>query len=340
MQKEKVNLVLSSNNGPASLRDTLRQESRKAVGATIYVAFVTEEGIRSLLPYLRRVATKGSIRLLTGLYQGFTTPEALRMLLDVQRQTRGRFSVHLSRNPRFHRKLYILRGKHSSLLVVGSSNLTADGTTSNGETNMYVGLSNSSKSLRNILKELKSEWDHDTLSLTEDRISAYEKARRKFTGGSFVSRKFLKELLGIDKTVMSEDTDKQYWWNYLSGYVVKRTTDIVEEYTGWGRLDWFADPDGRLYSRGDLMFIAEFSNRRNRRFELVKVVDVAETPKRTPDGKYFVAYKVMRNFDKKLNKRILVKLAEVGVNAGRLRTTRPLSEEEAEALRAIFKQRE
>ena len=61
------------------------------------------------LPLLRRAAARGKVRVLTGLYQDLTDLKALRALLGAQEQTNERFEVRLSRNRKFHQKLYIIK---------------------------------------------------------------------------------------------------------------------------------------------------------------------------------------------------------------------------------------
>ncbi|MGC4065282.1 MAG: hypothetical protein QM784_11665 [Polyangiaceae bacterium] len=69
------------NEGPNTLRSTLLHLFQNASTAEVHVAFATEEGVALLLRKLRRVE---EVRVLVGLWQGFTDPKALRVLLDVQ----------------------------------------------------------------------------------------------------------------------------------------------------------------------------------------------------------------------------------------------------------------
>jgi HKD family nuclease len=135
-----VKLDIIENNGPDNLRDTLRFRLRRASNVSIAVAFVTRAGLDDIVQALRQVAANGSVRLLTGLYQKVTEPEALRTLLRIQEETRGRFSVRLSREPRFHRKLYLLYSRKNATAIIGSSNLTSEGLRSGGELNLIARL--------------------------------------------------------------------------------------------------------------------------------------------------------------------------------------------------------
>ncbi len=320
MGKESINLVLSSNRGPASLLESLHREYKRATRATIFVAFITEDGARRVLNGLRRISRRGEVRLLTGLYQGFTSPEALRLLLQAQKQSGGKLSVRLSKHPGFHRKVYLIDKRNTSILVVGSSNLTGDGLTSTGETNLYATLPNTSMALARARKQLHSEWVTDTIPLTDSNVSAYAEARGKFKGHSPVSKKFLLQILGRE-TSPPPKNPTVYRWTNISGYVNEKTTRAVEENTDWAEFDWYADGDARLYSVGDRLFILDASNKSNTRLKYARIIDIVETPTRTPDGQWFVAYKVIRNLDKKLNDRIWGELRKIGItktNAGKI----------------------
>src|SRR5437016_13080803 len=64
------------NSGPDNLRDTLRSHLRRASEVSIAVAFVRQSGLDEIVQALRQVATRGNVRLLTGLYQKMTEPRA------------------------------------------------------------------------------------------------------------------------------------------------------------------------------------------------------------------------------------------------------------------------
>ena len=83
------------NVGPDNLRDTLKVKLRIAKDVFISVAFITQSGLNEIIQPLRQVASQGKVKLITGLYQGFTEPKALETLLNIQNETAGNFLVHL-----------------------------------------------------------------------------------------------------------------------------------------------------------------------------------------------------------------------------------------------------
>ena len=154
------------NTGPNSVLGTLRRMTKRAAQVDIAVAFISAAGLNRLLPSLQQVASRGAVRVLTGLYQGITDPQALRTLLRVQAQTRGRLSVRISGESKFHRKVYLVRGGSTVKAVIGSSNLTGDGLTSGGEMNVYLSAPAASAPVRRLLRAFDDAWDDRAVTLS------------------------------------------------------------------------------------------------------------------------------------------------------------------------------
>lgn len=86
-----------TNRGPNTLEAVLQRILPKCVAADLQVAFCSRAGVERILPSARKAAIHGRVRLLTGLYQGITEPAALRLLLQAQDASGGRFAVRISR---------------------------------------------------------------------------------------------------------------------------------------------------------------------------------------------------------------------------------------------------
>ena len=86
-------LGVIENAGPNHLRGFLKRHIPAARAVDIAVAFVTQAGLADLLPTLKKASMNGPVRVLTGLYQCFTEPEALQSLLDEQDNTNSHLSV-------------------------------------------------------------------------------------------------------------------------------------------------------------------------------------------------------------------------------------------------------
>lgn len=100
-RRQTVRIGAIDNTGPNTLILFLQDTADKASQIDIAVAFITAKGINSLLYLLKKAADRGQVRLLTGLYQGFTEPKALRTLLREQKDTDGPISVRISTDQHF-----------------------------------------------------------------------------------------------------------------------------------------------------------------------------------------------------------------------------------------------
>jgi HKD family nuclease len=334
-----VKLDVIQNSGPDNLRDTLKANFARVSEVSIAVAFVTQSGLKEILQSLRQVAVKGHVRLLTGLYQKVTEPQALRTLLRVQDETRGRFAVHLSREPQFHWKLYLLKSRSDSTLIVGSSNLTQEGMRSGGELNVMTGLPTGSLSVRKITQAFENDWQHQAVELTADQIIEYEKARPKsprwenFTGGQ------LAKILGATPSHQQanhDNEDKSYWRDCVDSYVKKRTMQVVSENTNWDDQDWGYFGPGRFhrYKIGDRIFLFDFTDRR---LELVEVRDIAHTKVATPDGRHFVAYKPLSKTTRRFSKKLWASLENEGITPTNAVYRRNINSTKAESLRLLMR---
>ncbi len=81
MTSTTISFEIIENKGPDNLRDTLKARLLRASEVCIAAAFVTRSGIDTIIQALRQVAGKGRVRLITGLYQHVTEPQALETLL-------------------------------------------------------------------------------------------------------------------------------------------------------------------------------------------------------------------------------------------------------------------
>jgi HKD family nuclease len=251
-----VKLELIENSGPDNLRKLLKAKLAHAAEVSIAVAFTTEAGLDEIIQPLRQVATKGSVRLLTGLYQKVTEPGALRKLLQVQKQTNGRFAVRLSKEPQFHRKFYVVRTSKQHHCFIGSSNLTAAGMKSGGELNALITLPKNSLPAKKNLQSFNDQWEHRALPLTIDQILAYEKARPEPPLRTNLLKSEFKKILGTAPThdeAPKEIVEVKFWRDYVLGQVKKRTTRIISETTNWDEKDywWFCAAVVQPYTIGD-----------------------------------------------------------------------------------------
>jgi HKD family nuclease len=243
-----VKLDIIENNGPDNLRDTLKARFRRASDVSIAVAFVTQSGLDEVLQPLRQVAASGGVRLLTGLDQKVTEPQALRTLLRAQEETRGRFSVRLSTGPQFRRKIYLLRARKGLLAIVGPSNLTRDGLRSGGELNLVARLPKGSPPGKKLTQAFEDDWEHRAVPLAPEQIVEYEKARPEPPKRESYPKGQLTKILGTKAAHREAEENSQpadYWWDRIQEVVKKKTERVIAETTNWDEKDfWWFSPGG------------------------------------------------------------------------------------------------
>lgn len=334
-----MKLDIIENSGPDNLRDVLNFQLSRAARVSIAVAFVTQSGLEEILQSLRQVAANGNVRLLTGLYQKVTEPLALRTLLRVQEETRERFAVRLSREPQFHRKLYLLSSRSHSMAVLGSSNLTREGLRSGGELNLMVRLPNDSSLARRIAQAFEDDWEHRAVPLTAEQIAEYEKARpERPKSKSYTKAQLLKILrvTPIHRQATEKSQLRNYWRDCIAGVVKKRTERIIYDTTNWEdkNYSWFTPGGQHSYKRGDYIFLFDYYDER---VELVEVKDIAHLKIPTPDGRHFVAYKPLLKLTRRFSKTLWVALASEGINKKNAKDRRRLNSQKMERLRALIR---
>lgn len=334
-----MNLDIIENNGPDNLRDTLKTQLRRVSEVSIAVAFVTQAGLDEIMQSLRQVAANGSVRLLTGLYQKVTEPEALRTLLRVQEETRERFSVRLSREPQFHRKLYLLNDRTRSTAILGSSNLTREGLRSGGELNLIARLTKSTLPAKKIAQAFEDDWDHRAVPLAAQQIVEYEKARPEALKRESYTKAQLTKILGAapsHRQATEDDKDKDFWRESIIGVVKKRTEQIISETTNWDDRNywWFIPGGAHPYKIGDRIFLFDFVDRC---VSLIEVKDVAHAKVATPDGRHFVAYKPLFRLTRRFSKKLWAAFEGEGINPKNARNRRSLDSQKAERLKVLIR---
>jgi HKD family nuclease len=332
-----VKLDIIENNGPDNLRDTLKSQLRRASEVSIAVAFITQAGLDELVQALRQVAANGRVRLLTGLYQKVTEPQALRSLLRIQNETRGRLSVRLTREPQFHRKLYLLKSHARSTAIIGSSNLTREGLRSGGELNLIARLPKNSPLVKQLSQAFEDDWEHRAVPLAADQLVEYEKARPTPPKRENYATGQLAKILGASLTHRQGEEgspERVYWREAITGRVKKRTERIITETTNWDdrNYSWFSTGGVHPYRIGDRIVLFNYLDQR---MEFIEVKDCARMKVPSPDGRHFVAYKLLlwRRFSKKL----WAALQSEGLGPKIARKRRKISPQKAGQLRALIR---
>lgn len=298
MPTKSIHVGTIDNTGPNRLVSFLRTAGAGCAGIDVAVAFVTSAGLKIVLNLLQRAASRGRVRFLTGLYQGFTEPKALRTLLRSQEETGGKLSVQISTVPHFHWKSYFLLKRTSATVVVGSSNLTDDGLRQAGEFNVVLTLKQSSSQFKCIHDIFDRNWQGKSKPLNIDVLRRYESWRTKHGGGQKAPRVPLSQIIGaIPPEQPSTAVDRRYWLSSLNGELSDETEAVLQETTDWDRRGLAYMSTWRpTYHEGDRVVLFDLWNNV---LSVVEVVAMTQTPQATPDGKHFAAYRMIRNAPKR-----------------------------------------
>jgi HKD family nuclease len=327
------------NSGPDNLRDTLKTKLAQATEVCIAVAFLTQSGLDEIIQPLRQVAAKGRVKLITGLYQRVTEPQALETLLNIQNETRGNFSVRLSTEPQFHRKVYLLESRTQTTVIIGSSNLTGEGLQSGGELNLMLSLPKTDPSIRKLKDAFEQDWEHRAVPLSARQIERYKQAKGESSKPRSYSRSELKRILGAKPTHREATPSLEsvnFWRACITGFVAKRTERIISETTNWDKRSylWFSAGGKHPYCIKDRILLFDKTDNHLR---LVEVTDIARTKVPTPDGRHFVAYKCIRGYSRRLTKTLWKLLEKEGIKEKGIYTRKALSKEMAKRLMSLIK---
>jgi HKD family nuclease len=317
MQKN-IKVGVIENKGPNSLRNFLciiKNSNCKSL--EIAVAFITKEGVDAIGPLLSSVAKRCKVRILTGIYQSFTQPSALKELNKISRQTNGNLELRISKNKRFHWKAYFLIKKTNADVVIGSSNLTSDGLGAEGEINLQLNLGTNSSSFKNIYRSFVNEWENNSCSCTEKEIAAYQKkwnqSKSLVIFNSLSPSQFFKPLSSKSAPVIGSIMKKDYWVVCFTGHLKKQSVEALRSANNWDQKGLLYFGNANSYKNGDFAILID-ENCKSKPIQTIEITDVVMLPKTTPDGKRFASYKILNKTPRRqLTLKLKKKIKECGV---------------------------
>lgn len=280
------------NNAHNTLEAFLQAAAKDASALDWASAFITNSGLNSVLYLLTAAAKKGKARVLTGLYQGFTEPAALRTLLRAQAASKGRLEVRLSKDRHFHWKAYFVFGKQNVRVVVGSSNLTSDGLATSGEFNLMLSVAKGSPEVKRTHGLFEKHWHHDSTPLTKPIVDAYTKWRKDCHVVNQNRNVPLKAILGKQFPKTLPIAESTFYRASVESSVSDATVDLLAKTTNWGKKNYDYFNDAKSFKIGDRVVLFDFNSNR---IKVVEVTDTTRTPVKTPDGLYFAAHKRVRS---------------------------------------------
>ena len=162
-------LLVNKKNPPQKVLSTILEELRYCEEFYISVAFVTTNGVATLMNTLKDLEEKGvKGKVVVSQYLNFTQPEALRKLLKFTN-----IELRIATNENSHSKGYLFKKAEYHNLIIGSSNLTAAALATNKEWNLKVSAFHSSSIVEKIIGEFDTDFQSGT-PVTTSFIDAYE----------------------------------------------------------------------------------------------------------------------------------------------------------------------
>jgi HKD family nuclease len=266
----------------------------RAKSADIAVAFASAAGVRKILPALQRTAKRAGVRLIIGLYQDITEPAALQQVLRAQSATNQKLSARISRNRKFHSKLYILKARSTLTVFIGSSNLSVEGLSSAGELIASLTLAAGTAPAFQVATEFDRMWEHASplnTDLLKRYANRYERLRRPEQPADLPS---FTDVLGpiTPERHDKDDRPRKWWRDSIQSYAEPVTETIIGQETDWGKKGWrwYCSPNHQ-FGPGDRILLFDFTIKQ---LYLAQVTDTVEC--HTPDGTHFVAFRRLSGF--------------------------------------------
>ncbi len=167
-------LLVNQKNPPKKVLTSILHELENCNQFFISVAFVTTSGVATIINKLKELEDrniKGEI--LVSQYLNFTQPEALKRLSQFKN-----IDLRIATTGNAHAKGYIFKNKEHFILIVGSSNLTAQALSTNKEWNIKLCALDESGLVEKVVNEFQSDFEKAT-PVTEEYILAYEEVYNK-----------------------------------------------------------------------------------------------------------------------------------------------------------------
>ena len=325
-------IALIENKGPNNLRDELKKCFQISSQVDIAVAFITLSGLNLILSDMMKFLKKKNahMRVLTRISKdAFNEPAALKSLLDLLKDYGEKCEVRATTLiSDFHEKMYVFTKGKSATIFIGSSNLTEKALEGEGEINVRITVPSLSDISKQVADNFAEYWN-DADELTDEKVDAYasfyvyvhskkldEKAKHLWSNVSGTLRKKLAEKVPTS-------LERKVWLDNTIGDLKPETIEIVNNYTGWSRLEYYScgRKTYRKVNRGDILIIAD---QRHRWLSANRMKSKTKTNK-TDDGMYFVAFqKIKGSGRRKITHKLIMDMKESGI-IGKAKELQPSS---------------
>lgn len=288
-------------NSHHHLRGELQTAFKTAVRVAIATAFISDDAAQMLEDALRTNKKLKSVRLLTGLYQSFNQKKDLARLLALVQKYPAVVEVHLSLNLLFHWKYYHFTSVAREIIYTGSANFTAAGLEKNGEIMVKLSTAVSTKKvLSNLAAAFDKEWENSR-PLAEFPLSKYkERPRAKMAPipSDPAVKAFFKKKRQATVAMLKQAPSSSFTVQLISDASALTYTIVEKQKSEWDRRGWgwFVLTTNQAFQQAikqPVIFVFSREGRGKMLCWYARVMDSDGTLK-TPDGKYFIAYKILK----------------------------------------------
>jgi HKD family nuclease len=309
-----MRIEVIDNQGVTNMAAEVEAQCRRCTEARLATASLTKEGIRFIDKALSLKRNNLNLKLLVGLYNGHTEPAALRRLLGLQQQSGGALAVRVSKNPRFHWKIYSFVSSQSMKSYIGSSNLTSDGLSTEGEVNICLTGTSRDRIFANITDTFDKNWRNDSVPLDNAIVNNFvpiaEQSRKLISQIHPEIRKLLRGVRRTRSSAASKRTVEATTMTYLTQRAGRTAQRAVTGKTKWDirGWDWIvydtrAERD-KLRDAGSFYLADLFQEG-----IFLSLNDVRDYDDfKTEDGRYFIAYQRRRGSIRKRLNRVTLSL--------------------------------
>ncbi len=328
------------NRYPANMGRELEQSLNWADEADIASAYVSTASLGRLESALERAQIEKrplKVRLLFGLYQRFTPPEALAKMLRLQKTYPSKFIVRIARNNRFHWKLYRFRRDALSRLYIGSANLTEDGLDASGDLSVKITAATSEPIAKSLMTEFDALWHKDAFLLDRVVLKKYRSVKRppRFVTLPDKDDPISTLLKSAQRPPPPPSAKSKPRLVFVDWDISDETDKIIRSEKGWQIKGW----DYLCYRHRDLydharnagvILLVDRLKAKRYCLQFRRIEDAVEIE--TRDGKYFIAHSAVPHGWNSNYDTIKRELAKIGLTLKKIKSNRYLNEKETETL--------
>lgn len=272
--------------------------------ASAFLTLASLERVEEALISSEETRNKIEIRLLVGLYQRFTSAASIAKAYQLQKEHPNKFWVRISRNNRFHWKLYIFAKDSDRRIYVGSANFTEDGLTALGELSVKITAQTTDRISKSLQYEFNSLWENEdhSFSPNDKFLSDYKKLDKPSlqikTSPDDPIAKLLYNAQRIPKNPLPKDEIKSRLIFANDNLSDKTMEKIKKKKNSWDVNNWnyvCLSKNNYEYARNAKLAIYMTHNENGKSqvhddfsISFNRIEDSTELE--TDDGKYFVAF--------------------------------------------------